>query len=363
MGMIKQTWWQLGHWLSNEIKGRRHRKIHFITDSANWSFKWDAHYITTGLSERLNAEVPTLTTPWHLRHQVILFGNRYPWFFGPRQRLHRSNTLFLTWFHGDPSDPGNNMQAMFNQLPHAFDPMEKVVVTCTISRNILRNCGVADEKLVTIPLGVDLNHFRPATPEEKKQIRAKLNIPDSVFCIGSFQKDGNGWDDGSTPKTVKGPDIFLDTLAKVSIPKDQLMVLLTGPARGYIKNGLDRLGIPWRHHFLDDYRDIVPCYQALDAYLISSRAEGGPKALPESWACGIPIVSTRVGMPADYIQTGINGFLTELEDSDTLAKSLDALYFQPDLVQKFRAEGLIAVLPLDWNTIAEHYYQMIKNYL
>ncbi|HIJ82730.1 MAG: Glycosyl transferase family 1 [Magnetococcales bacterium] len=360
--MIKETWWQLANLLANEWKGRRQRQVHFVTDSANWSFKWDAHYIATGLGQRLKDEVPILTTPWHLRHQVILFGNRYPWFFGPRQRLHRSNTLFLTWFHGDPADPDANMQAMFRQLPKALDPMAGVVVTCQISRDILLGCGVAAEKLITIPLGVDLQRFRPPTAEEKKRHRADMEIPDGVFCIGSFQKDGTGWGEGLTPKPVKGPDIFLETLARLTIPRNRLMVLLTGPARGYVKQGLERLGIPWRHRFVDDYLDMVPCYQALDAYLISSRAEGGPKALPESWACGVPVVSTRVGMPADLIQTGTNGLMAAIEDSHALAKALDSLFFQPELHQKLRLEGLNTVAQLDWTCVAEGYFHMINKY-
>ncbi|MBF0349345.1 MAG: glycosyltransferase [Magnetococcales bacterium] len=359
--MLKETWWRWRHLLANEWQGRRHRQVHFVTDSANWSFKWDAHYITTGLSRRIGDAVPTLTTPWHLRHQVIVFGNRYPWFFGPRQRLHRSNTLFLTWFHGDPADPDENMRAMFDQLPRALDPMVGVVVTCSISREILLRCGVPEEKLVTIPLGVDLNRFTLPTPEQRRLSRQSLGIPDEMFCIGSFQKDGTGWGDGLTPKLVKGPDVFLETLSRLTIPRHRLMVLLTGPARGYVKQGLTQMGIPWRHRFVDDYQDVVSCYHALDAYLIGSRAEGGPKALPESWACGVPVVSTRVGMPADCIQSGSNGFLADIEDTHSLATALDTLFFQPDQYESCRLGGLTSVRSLDWSIIAEGYFRMIKD--
>ncbi|MBF0437071.1 MAG: glycosyltransferase family 4 protein [Magnetococcales bacterium] len=363
MGKIRETWWRLAQLAAHEWRGRRHRQVHFVTDYANWSFKWDAHYITTGLSQHLHDVVPVITTPWHLRHQIILFGNRYPWFFGPRHRLHRSNTVFLTWFHGDPADTNERMQEMFKQLPHIFDRMAGVIVTCQISRNILIDHGVAEDKLITIPLGVDLQTFCPPTPEDKKRIRADLNIPEGAFCVGSFQKDGTGWGDGLDPKLVKGPDVFLDALARVTIPKERLLVFLTGPARGYVKNGLDQLGIPWRHLYVDEYLDIVPCYQALDAYVIASRAEGGPKALMESWACGVPVVSTRVGMPADRIQTGVNGMLADVEDSRALAEALDALFYRTDLYQTCRTGGLDSVQALDWHYIAQGYFDAIKNHL
>ncbi|MBF0421981.1 MAG: glycosyltransferase family 4 protein [Magnetococcales bacterium] len=357
--MLRKTWWRWSQVLSNEWKGRRHRQVHFVTDSADWSFKWDAHYIAGGLGQCLHDDVPIITTPWHLRHQVILFGNRYPWFFGPRRTLHRSNTLFLTWFHGSPDDPDERMRAMFEQLPQALDPMVGIIVTCDISRRVLLDHGIGSDKLFTIPLGVDLKLFCPPTPEEKNKIRADLGIPEGVFCIGSFQKDGTGWGEGTVPKLVKGPDVFLEALARTTIPKGRLLVLLTGPARGYVKNGLDRLGISWRHRFVENYPDIVACYQALDAYVIASRAEGGPKALVESWACGVPVLSTRVGMPADRIGNGVNGWMVDVEDSQGLAHALDALFEQPELRQACRTGGLEAVRLLDWSHVVQGYHSVI----
>ena len=110
------------------------------------------------------------------------------------------------------------------------------------------------------------------------------------MVIGSFQKDGKGWGEGNEPKLIKGPD-----------------VLLTGPARGYVKTGLESLKIPCKHLYLQDYREIGKYYQALDAYLVTSREEGGPKGVLESMASGIPLISTRVGQAQDLVKQGING--------------------------------------------------------
>ncbi|MBF0438269.1 MAG: glycosyltransferase [Magnetococcales bacterium] len=354
------------NWLNRvrqEIRGRMRQRIHYVVDSSNWSFKWDAQYIAHGLEQRLNDSVQIITDPWSLRHQIILFGNRYPYFFGPRNQLHDSNDLFLTWFHGEADSPDPMMQKMFAQLPSALDRVRKVIVSCTHSRQVLLAQGVASEKIELIPLGVDLQRFCPPDEETRILLRREMGIPAEAFCIGSFQKDGSGWEEGNEPKLVKGPDVFLAVMAKIRKMHPNLMVLLTGPARGYVKQGLERLGITYRHYFLEDYLQIVPYYQALDLYVITSRAEGGPKALMESWACGVPVVSTRMGMPADWIRPGENGLLAEVEDAQGLADQVALVLHDPVLLNRCRAGGLDTVQGLDWRFVAEQYYAVLSGYL
>jgi glycosyltransferase involved in cell wall biosynthesis len=76
--------------------------------------------------------------------------------------------------------------------------------------------------------------------------------------------------------------------------------------------------VPYSHVYLDSYPRIGELFQALDLYLVTSRQEGGPKAVLESMASGIPIISTRVGQATDLIQHEQNGWLTEIEDSEAI---------------------------------------------
>ena len=95
------------------------RDIYYVTDTANWSFYWDAYYITLGLRECLGLPAHVITDPQGLRKQIIHFGDRAPYLNGQFRRLHSSNDVFLTWFHGEPADPAPNMQCYFAALPEA----------------------------------------------------------------------------------------------------------------------------------------------------------------------------------------------------------------------------------------------------
>jgi glycosyltransferase involved in cell wall biosynthesis len=93
-----------------------------------------------------------------------------------------------------------------------------------------------------------------------------------------------------------------------------------------VKKGLDELQIPYKHVYLKSYPDVAEMFWALDIYLVASRQEGGPKAILESMASGIPIVSTRVGQAVDLIRNGENGWLTDVEDVEGLAASVLQVY-------------------------------------
>lgn len=57
--------------------------------------------------------------------------------------------------------------------------------------------------------------------------------------------------------------------------------------------------------------EMVEFYQGLDAYICTSRAEGGPHPLLEASACGIPLISTRVGIAPQLILQHENGILID----------------------------------------------------
>lgn len=160
------------------------------------------------------------------------------------------------------------------------------------------------------------------------------------------------------PKWVKGPDVLLEVVDRLR--RDyELCVLLTGPARGYVKAGLDRMDVSYRHVWLKRYEDVARHYWALDLYVIGSRDEGGPMAVLESMATGVPLVSTRVGMSVDIISNGENGFLSEIEDADALATNASKLIESPKLRCRFSRSGVAVAKVNDWSAIASRYHQEV----
>ena len=315
-------------------------------EGANWSIDHDGRSITTNLRDISSAVV---TTCRGIRNSIVHFGSVNTFLNTGGFRLpHKSNRIIVTWFHISPGDK----RVKF--IPEAVKHVDLWHTACNISRKKLINLGVPEEKIVVIPLGVNLNAFSMPTPQQRENIRSKLGIPKGKVVVGSFQKDGNGWGQGLKPKLIKGPDVFCDVVEKLHQRYD-LFILLTGPARGYVKQRLGSSGISYLHRFLNDPDEIGGYYKALDLYIVTGRQEGGPKAVVESLASGVPLVSTKVGMAPDVINDGEDGLLCDVDNVDEITEKSLRILEDKGQREKIVAKGLATARQYDWNRIAQQY--------
>ena len=232
------------------------------------------------------------------------------------------NRLAFAYFHGRPGTPGMpEFDACFEALSRRHAEIERIQVTNAEMEGLVRSTGVAPEKVHRIPIGIDTEAFAFRSAESRAAARRSLDLPESAFVVGSFQKDGVGWGDGLEPKLIKGPDVLLSVVERLREHVPELLVLVTGPSRGYVVAGLERLGIPHRHELLPSVDAVARVYEAIDLCLVTSRDEGGPRAVLEAMAVGVPLVTTRVGQAGDLVRDGENGRLVEVDDVDGLVEA------------------------------------------
>ena len=106
---------------------------------------------------------------------------------------------------------------------------------------------------------------------------------------------------------------------------------------------------------LSDVDSLVDYYNAIDLYIIASREEGGPKAVLESLACGVPLVSTKVGMSSDLIVHNENGYLVDVEDIDGLYSYACKVIDSKEISNKFSINGVKTIKNYDWKNISAKY--------
>jgi len=330
--------------------------VKFVTESADWAIRWVGEHVRDEIN-LINPGIVELTAkPGRTVNRIVHFGSPHLWLTWGAA-MSGSNRFVASFFHGRPED-GEDYSRQIDLFLASLPRLSMIITGASLIERRLLDWGVPAEKLVRIPIGVDTRRFTLPTAEQRIVARRKLNIPDGTFLIGSFQKDGNGWDDGNDPKLIKGPDVFVAALGCLKNKGLQVMAMLTGPARGYVKNGLDRIGIPYAHRYIKQHSDLVDCYHALDLYLVTSREEGGPMGLMESMASGVPVVSTKVGMSLDLVEDGVSGAIVEIEDVEAIAeRSIQMLGSSHLDVIKLHARA--SVMRADWSVVGIAHWEKI----
>ncbi|MDP2918395.1 MAG: glycosyltransferase family 4 protein [bacterium] len=326
----------------------------YIVEARDWAIKKVGQELTKELNHQKLIASRIATTPLGLKQKIIHFGSLPAFLQNGRllPRVHSSNKIIVTCFHLDPEKTSGLDFSTIAKRVSFFH------TSCQITKKALAASGAPSQKISVIPLGVNLKIFHPCrAPREKIKARKMLGIPENRFVIGSFQKDGVGWGRGRKPKLIKGPDIFLQTMA--ALKKYQPFVLLTGPSRGYVKKELKKQNIPFRHYYFKNDSALSFAYRTLDLYLIASRLEGGPLSLLESWASGVPLVGAKAGMIPDIAQNNKNILWAEAGNLREIIAQTRLAIKHPNLRLKLSEAGLAEARKYSWKKIALRYWQEI----
>jgi glycosyltransferase involved in cell wall biosynthesis len=344
------------HWLWSFGSGLHQfpLKYFFVVENGGWVIDEIGKEIQKGMKEK-GVKLCLVYSARMLRKSIIHFGSIHS-FKSNLGYLHCSNKYVLTVHHGLN---GKDWEHLIELIVVNEKRLHKIIVSNSIMRSRMLTLGIPETKIALIPINIDLSIFKQRNSEMKNKMRKLLNIPEESICIGSFQKDGNGWGEGLEPKLIKGPDIFVKAVTQLS-KKFKIHILLTGPARGYVKQELEKAGIAYTHRYLDCYEEVADYYHALDGYLVTSREEGGPRAIMESMATGVPVVSTAVGMAPDLIKHEINGYLVDVEDVNAIVKSAESAVTQTASSSLIK-NGLHSIRKYDYLTVAEQYISLYQH--
>lgn len=194
----------------------------------------------------------------------------------------------------------------------------------------LEGFGMPADKRVFIPNGVDLSRFEPAGAAEKAALRARLGLPpDGVVAVfaGRFSAQKrlplllDAWAD-----LVADP--ALAPAANGSAGGAEPILLIAGADRSA---GVDGQNAPpewWNApgvRALGHVANMPELLRAADIFVLPSANEGLSNALLEACACGLAVVASRTGGATDFIESGRNGLLFDVDDRAGLAQSLRAL--------------------------------------
>ena len=178
----------------------------------------------------------------------------------------------------------------------------------------LVSAGVTRERITIIPSGVDVEHFRPPTPDERAASRAALGLGAQEIAIGNV----------AMLEPRKGHHTLLEAIARFAHgthPEFVCWIGGDGSQREQLRAEAERLGIAKLVRFVGRIDDPRSLLWALDIFAMPSLKEGLGVALLEASACGLAAVASEVGGIRD-VGTGL---LVPPRDSEALATALRQL--------------------------------------
>ncbi len=189
-----------------------------------------------------------------------------------------------------------------------------IATTEQIKRELI-DCGVAEERIVLIPNGVDTERFTPSTRDDKRILREKLGIRAGPAClfVGRLIRR-------------KGIDVLLRAWKEVmrDITDATLFIVGGGEEKETLQRLSESLRISTGVSFLGHIgpAEVVEYYKISDLFAFPSRGEGMPNAILEAMSSGLPVIATAIGGIVDMITDGGNGRLVPADDHGALAASI-----------------------------------------
>ncbi len=159
----------------------------------------------------------------------------------------------------------------------------------------------------------------------------------------------------------KGLDRLLAAIE--TLPSIRLLVIGDGPQRKYEEAHAKRLNIADRVVFVgwqSTQEEVMNAIQRAKIFVLPSKSEGGPRVALEAMACGMPVLTTPVGVMQDTIRNGENGLLTTGEPED-IAEKISLLLSDEDWCKKIGNEAKNILNEFNKEALVRKYAEFLQS--
>jgi alpha-maltose-1-phosphate synthase len=230
---------------------------------------------------------------------------------------------------GQPwSDPDRPSPELLDELAAA----DYVVAQSRFARQSLIDYGVAAGRVLLMPLGVDVDRFRPGPSNPAPR-------PFRLLFAGQMS-------------VRKGVHHLLEAWSRLDLPDAELL-FAGAPRDRYIQDLLAAAKGRVRPLGFVPHARLHEVYQQADLFVFPSLAEGGVYVIFEALAAGLPcLVSANAG---SAVRDGIEGFVLPVGDVAALAKRIRELAEDPALRRRMALAARQRAEHFSWR----HFYRRI----
>jgi UDP-glucose:(heptosyl)LPS alpha-1,3-glucosyltransferase len=220
-----------------------------------------------------------------------------------------------------------------------------VAISERVRTQLKQHYGVPDERIVTIPNGINLSRFDPANARSRAMMRLSFGVPRDVpllLFVGSQYR-------------LKGLGFVIGALAEMETKA--ILLVVGGDKVAPYKRLAEQLGVEDRVIFAGARSDLPSIYPAADVFVLPTLYETFALVCLEAMASGLPVLASPVGGIEDYLIDDVNGFHIRRDSADIAAK-LDRVLSDPLLLARVRQRGLATAKDYAWEKIAKQYLRL-----
>jgi len=165
-------------------------------------------------------------------------------------------------------------------------------------------------------------------------------------------------------ESIYGIDTAIEACALLRREFADLRVSIAGagPERAKLERLCARLGLVDVIRFAGRLSpvEVARLYGEADLALNPSRADNMPNSLLEAAACGVPIVSTRVGGVPHLVEHGHSAWLVAPDDSDSMAQGVAHVLRNTALARSLRENGLALARSYGWTVVGRQWLALYE---
>jgi len=221
--------------------------------------------------------------------------------------------------HGwDTTDPdGTSLKCRLIRRVYRPFVHRYVALSRHLQRYLVDAVGVPADRIEQIYNGVDTQRFQPAPGARAAIARSPFNDP-NLWVVGTVGRLQAIKDQVLLARAfVRALELAPGAAARL-----RLLVAGDGPLRRQLQQVLDDNGHGALGWVAGERHDVPEVMRGLDAFVLSSRAEGISNTILEAMATALPIVATAVGGNGELIDDGVTGRLVPSGDVDALARAM-----------------------------------------
>jgi glycosyltransferase involved in cell wall biosynthesis len=168
--------------------------------------------------------------------------------------------------------------------------------------------GAKERQCALVSWGVDLSLFRPATPDEKAELRRELGLRECMVVLGP-----------RSLMPVYNPRTLVEAWSRLAGERDDVQLVLKH--MGVRGDGVANLPFADRVHVVGhvEYERMAQYYRVADVCVSIPSSDSAPRSVFEAMACGVPCVLSDLPWVHEQLRHERDALVVPIEASAVAA--------------------------------------------